>query len=262
MTRQFVNDNYDLLKNTFDLWLHDAANNAQYGSGIFGGGDVREFERICCQVFHSKYSLAVSSGTAALHVSLISLRVKKNSNVIILGSNWVGLGTLVSACGAVPIYFDHKKIISFLKGYPKQVKSKTILIYVRSHNDASYFKDIHEACFQNNIPIIEDWSALKEINLEKTSAPLYGDFAVFSFGYNKWIQAGEGGIVVLNHKDYFENILTFSQHPISQKAHGVFNTNSILSCLNYRIHPLSARLALTQLNKLLQNNSKRLLEIG
>ena len=124
MTRQFVKDNYDLLKNSFDLWLHDAANNSQYGSGIFGGGDVRELEKLFCKLFHSKYALVVSSGTAALHTSLISLNVKRNSRVIILGSNWIGLSALVISCGARPVFVEPNNFVSFINVYWIKIKEE------------------------------------------------------------------------------------------------------------------------------------------
>jgi perosamine synthetase len=255
MTPQFVNAHYDILKESIDNWLNDSKSNAQYGSGIFGGGDIRELEKIFCIIFRSRFSLAVSSGTAALHVALVSLNVKKKAKVIIYGSNWIGIGSLVKACGAIPVYANPKNIISFLDEGNEEIKQPTFLIYVRSPKDKAYFKKIYHSCRKNGIPIIEDWSALKTIDREMASAPTYGDFAVFSFGHDKWIQAGEGGIVLLNQPSYFEKIVCFSQHPISQKSHGILNNRDMLPALNYRIHPIAAKIALLQIKEFMKSKS-------
>lgn len=260
MTPQFVNAHYDILKGSIDNWLNDSKSNAQYGSGIFGGGDIRELEKIFCKIFRSRFSLAVSSGTAALHVALISLNVNKKAKVIIYGSNWIGIGSLVKACGAIPVYVNRRNLNPILEEDRKKTKTRTVLIYVRSTNDEEYFKKVHQSCLKNNISIIEDWSALKTINLDTVSAPSNGDFAVFSFGYDKWLQAGEGGIVLLNRKDYFEKITCFSQHPISQKSHGILNNQNLLPALNYRIHPIAAKIALLQIQEHMNNKNEFIVE--
>ena len=67
--------------------------------------------------------------------------------------------------------------------------------------------------------------------------------------YLLWIQAGEGGIVLFSRKNYFKKITFFSQHPISQRSHGIMNNQNLLPALNYRIHPIAAKIALFQLQK-------------
>lgn len=255
MTPQFVNNNYNLLRTAFNLWLDEAKYNAQFGSGIFGGGDIRELEKLFSNIFHSKFALAVSSGTAALHVALVALNVRKKTKVIILGSSWIGLGSLVKSCGAIPVYANLSNLNPILEEGCKKIETHTVLIYVRSTKDGEYLKKVRQSCVKNNIPTIEDWSAIKNVNLETVSAPSYGDFAVFSFGYDKWLQAGEGGIVLLNQKDYFEKITCFSQHPISQKSHGILNNQHLLPALNYRIHPIAAKIALLQMREYIKNKN-------
>jgi len=253
MTPQFIAKNHYLLRQTFNLWIDDAMNNAQYGSGIFGGGDIRTLEKKFCTLFKAQYSVAMASGTAALHGALVSLNIKKNSNVIILGSKWIGLKALILAYGAKPVFLEYHHFVSYVKKINFEgEKQKLVLIYVREAGDDNFLKKVYKICLKNSIPLIEDWSALREINLwdnDKICAPVYGDFAVFSFGYNKWIQAGEGGIILLNRKYYFEKIMCFSQHPISQKAHSINNFKTNNPGLNYRLHPLAARLVLMQLSK-------------
>jgi len=254
MTPGFVNKKKDEILKICNKWMSAAATQAVYGSSIFGGGDVKKLEELFCKTFDAKYAVALSSCTASLHTALHSARIKRNSKVLIISSDWQGIDGVVRFCGAIPIRIDKdlKTNRNQVLKYP--YKNLGAIIVARNSNDLDLMKKIKQHCDKNKVILIEDYADFKEIDVTKIKAPEYGQFATFSFGYDKWIQAGEGGILLCNNFDYYVKAVQFSQHPIYQRARLSAKIKEPVNFgLNYRIHPIAASIAVAILSKI--NNS-------
>lgn len=247
MTTASIN-NKDLIQKSINEWVSAADTLAIYRSSIFGGGHVKELEELFCNTFNSKYAVALSSCTAALHTAMYSSGIKKNSSVLILGSKWEGIDGLVNLFGAIPIRIDKDFLIKHNRKIKNSVNNLKAVIAARNLNDGDILNSLKQYCEKNKIILIEDFADLKEIDLKNIKAPEYGQFATFSFGYDKWIQAGEGGLLLCNDFDYYVRAVQFSQHPLYQRARLSAKIKfPIKYGLNYRIHPIAACLAVSQL---------------
>lgn len=251
MTPKFVSKNKDEIKKVINRWMSTANTQAVYGSSIFGGGDVKKLEELFYKTFNAKHAVALSSCTAALHTALHSAGVKRNSKVLIINSDWQGIDGVVRFCGATPIRIDKALKINKNQTVLYPCENLSAIIVARNSIDQDLLNTIKQHCDKNKIILIEDYADLKEIDITKIKAPEYGQFATFSFGYDKWIQAGEGGILLCNNFDYYVKAVQFSQHPIYQRARLSAKIKEPVNFgLNYRIHPIAASIALAILSKI------------
>jgi dTDP-4-amino-4,6-dideoxygalactose transaminase len=219
MKPEFIRKNKTLLKRAFNEWITKASKSAEYGSAIFGRGYVKEIEDKFCTVFNSKYAVALSSATAGLHTALFSSGIKRGNHVLILEGEWRGIDGAVKLSGGIVkrIIEKPKNKKNYYNVIEKSISPKLkAIIVVRQENDKYLMKLLSSLCLKNKIILIEDWADLKKITTNK--APEYGDFAVFSFGYNKWMEAGEGGMLLCNNTEFYVKAVQFTQHPIYQRV--------------------------------------------
>jgi perosamine synthetase len=189
-----------------------------------------DFER----AFSSKFQtpcIATSSGTAALHLALLSLGVGFGDEVIVPDLTFGATASVVLAVGAKPVLvdidpetwgLDRKKILNVLN------KKTRAIIPVHLYGiDAGDFS-------QFNVPVIED--ACESLGM----VPIRGDMACYSFYGNKIITTGEGGMLCGdfgNARDYRDG------------GFGKDYRHSIPG-LNYRMSNMQAALGLAQLERL------------
>jgi dTDP-4-amino-4,6-dideoxygalactose transaminase len=247
MTPEFIKRNKMRLVKQISDWLEKASKYSVFGSSIFGGGDLRELENLFCKVFSSDYAIALSSGSSAIHTALVASGIKKSSKVLLLNNKWDGIDGIIKFHGSKPIRVNYntKNIEGIIH---KLVKDDLkVIIVTRSIGDKLLMKKLEKIITNEKLFLIEDFADLKIIKA-KTVAPECGDFALFSLGYNKWIQAGEGGILLCNNFEYYTKAVQFTQHPIYQRARlSAKLSNPVSYGLNYRMNPLTANLALYQL---------------
>lgn len=231
-------------------WLENAKGDAVYGSTIFGGGDILRLENICKRYFSARYAVAVSSGTAALHCALLGLRLVPKTIVYVIGSDWSGIPALIMAVGCNPVLIQNASDLA-----NPDTAGGGALIHVRKPGDAEERAYLKRFCRTNHLPVIEDWSAMPEFETAGKRAPLFGSAAICSFGYNKAVQCGEGGILLTNNRDLYRRAVLFSQHAVYCKSRMISRGRLTAPALNYRINPLSAALACMQLGQLLADET-------
>lgn len=190
------------------------------------------------------YAVAVNSGTAALHLSLIALGVKEGDEVIVPDFAFASVAFSVTYCGATPIFvdcdndynLDYKKI----KITPKTKAIIVVHTYGRKA-DISKFKKF-------GVPIIEDACEGQGIPLGDS------DCAVYSFYRNKILSAQEGGIVVSNNKEFIDETRF-----LKNMANEDFSYYHPQLGFNYRMPNAQAELALNSLknaDKIIKERSR------
>ena len=175
------------------------------------GYNTKIFERKFSKITKNKYSLAVQSGTAALHLALKSLGVKKGDNIIVPNYTCVSNLSSVSQCGARAILVDIEKdtfgldyalVIEAIKKYkPKAIQ----LVHVYGFPARDTIKII-KICKKKNIKIIEDTSESLGSKIGKKIVGTFGDINVTSIRSEKMIGVGEGAVISTNNLKIFNNI--------------------------------------------------------
>jgi perosamine synthetase len=215
---------------------------------------VSKYEIALASIFQVKYAIAVSSGTAALHIVLASLGIQTGDEVIIPVTGAVMSAMPILMLRAIPVYVDTMPN-SFeidLLDLKKKISSKTkCIISVPMWGYPTFDTELSEFAKIINIPVIEDAAqALGTINGSKYEGTL-SYAGCFSTHELKLISTGEGGFILTNSLAFANKCKSFSKigfsFPSSQLSEGSFG---LLEGLNYKLNGLSAALGITQLSKL------------
>jgi perosamine synthetase len=189
-----------------------------------GGIHTKIFEKKFSNIVECKYSLAVQSGTAALHVALKALGVNNGDYVIIPNYSCVSTISAVSQCGGIPVILDVelesfgldiKSLIVAIKKYKPKVLQ---LVHVYGF-PAKYTLQIKNICKKYKVYLLEDASEALGGKINRKAIGSFGDISIFSIRSEKMIGVGEGGVVCSNNKTLFERtrILASRSSPFRRK---------------------------------------------
>ena len=185
------------------------------------GKEVNILESKLSNFVNTKYSLTVSSGTDALLISLLSLNLKKNSEVITPAFSYISSAEVILRAGLKPIFCDIEPDTALidLKKLEKKISKKTSCIIV-----VSLFGQIPDVLGLKNIkkkykiPIIEDAAQSFGSKFEnKYSCSLF-DIGCTSFFPTKPLGCfGDGGAIFTNNKKIYNNSKQLRQHGQKKK---------------------------------------------
>tara|TARA_B100000427_G_scaffold325484_1_gene332419 strand:- start:9003 stop:10130 length:1128 start_codon:yes stop_codon:yes gene_type:complete len=175
------------------------------------GKNTKEFEKKISKFLNINYSLAVQSGTAAIHLALKSLGCKSNQNVIVPNYTCVSNISAVSQCGAIPIIVEIERDtlgidLKQLKIAIKKYKPKILQLVHVYGCPAKNTMEIVKICKKNKIKLIEDFSESLGAELGNKKIGNFGDISICSIRSEKMIGVGEGGVVLTKNKALFEKI--------------------------------------------------------
>jgi perosamine synthetase len=205
------------------------------------GEVVKELEKYIAGYFNKKYAVTVSTGFAAIHLSLIALGIKENDEIIIPSYSCSALLNPVKLLRGKPVIVDVNKnsfnislsevkmhltkktkaiIVPHIFGFPAQVDELSLL----------------------KIPIIEDCA--QSLGGKYKGYPLgtLSDLGIYSFYASKMICAGDGGMVITNNPEYNETIRNY-------RYYGHKRMHSYVA-YNYHLTNLPSALALSQFKKI------------
>ncbi len=175
------------------------------------GSNTKIFESKFSKITKNKYSLAVQSGTSALHLALKSLGVKRNDKVIVPNYTCVSNLSAVSQCNAKAILvdveedtfgLDYNLVLRAIKKFKPKVLQ---LVHVYGFPARDTYKII-KLCKKKNIKIIEDTSESLGAKIHNKILGTFGDISVTSIRSEKMIGVGEGAVISTSKKDIFANI--------------------------------------------------------
>ncbi len=237
------------------------------------GPKVIEFEKKLNYLCGSKYTCAVSSGTAALHLAILSLGIKKNDCVITSPITFLASANSILYAGAKPIFVDidkknycidleklEKKLIEHKK---KNRKIKAVIITDYAGHVADWGKIKQLSKKYKFFTINDNCHALgAKYKKDKKYACKYADIVTQSFHPVKVITTGEGGAVLTNHKKFFYKINILRTHGIERneklkKKFGNWYYQMNFLGFNYRLSDLQASLGISQLKKINKFINKR-----
>ncbi|MBV22396.1 MAG: glutamine--scyllo-inositol aminotransferase [Parcubacteria group bacterium] len=230
---------------------------------IVQGKYVKNFEKKLQKYLNINNAILVSSGTAALHLALIVLGVKKGDEVIIPSFSYIATANVVEIVGAKPIFID----IS-LKDYcldpnkiQKSISSKTKAIMpVHEFGYPAEIKSILKIAKNNNLYLIEDSACGLGSSYNNKKLGTFGNIGCFSFHPRKSITTGEGGLLVTNNNTIANKIRSLRNHGIS-----ISNKKYVFDLVgfNYRMTDFQAALGIDQLNYIekIHNHKKKIAKL-
>lgn len=222
------------------------------------GPKIAEFEEKFAQYVGAKYAVAVSNGTAALHIACLAAGLKEGDKVITTPITFAASSNCALYCGATPVFVDIDPVtynIDYRK-IEKQITPNTkAIIPVHFMGQPCEMDEIHKIAKQYNLIVIED--AAHAVGAEYKGRKIGGlsDMTEFSFHPVKHITSGEGGMVTTNNELLYEKLKLFRTHGITRNVNemsrydGAWYYEQIDLGYNYRITDLQAALGISQLSR-------------
>lgn len=220
------------------------------------GPEVVKFEKKFSQYIKRKYSVAVSSGTAALEIAIKALGIKKGDEVLVPNFTIISNVLAVIKQQAKPILIDcnlnnwNIKIEDIEKKITKKTKAIIVTHIYSFPNDMD---KILKICKKKKILIIEDAAEVLGLNYKKRKCGSFGDISTFSFYANKQVTTGEGGMISVNNINLFNKCRSLRNLCFGKINR--FNHDDI--GWNYRMTNLQATLGISQLNNINQTVNKK-----
>jgi UDP-4-amino-4,6-dideoxy-N-acetyl-beta-L-altrosamine transaminase len=233
------------------------------------GPSVKLFEDSFANYVGSKYAIAVSNGTAALHLCTLALGLKPGEKVITTPITFVASANCVRYCGGEVEFvdidpqtylIDLNKVEDLLKKDSKGMYKG--IIPVDFAGRANNLEEVRKLANEYGLWIIEDachspGGYFKDSlgNIQKCGNGNFADLAIFSFHPVKHIAAGEGGMITTNNESLYRNILNLRTHGIQQdvtkrvKFDGPWYYEMQDLGYNYRLTDIQAALGSSQLNR-------------
>ena len=213
------------------------------------GPEVRKFESEFSKFIGRKYSVTVSSGTAALEIAIKALGIKKNDEVLIPNFTIISNALAVVKQQAKPVLVDcnlENWNIDINQLENKINKKTKAIIITHIYSFANDMDKILKICRKNSIFVIEDAAEVIGLKYKNKKCGSFGDISTFSFYANKQITTGEGGMISVNKFDLYNKCKSLRNLCFGKLNR--FNHEDI--GWNYRMTNIQAALGLSQIKNI------------
>jgi dTDP-4-amino-4,6-dideoxygalactose transaminase len=221
------------------------------------GPHVDAFEREFAEAVGVGHAVALSSGTAALHLALIVLGVGPGDEVLVPTLTFVATANAVRYVGATPVFVDSDPsswcVDSGLVADVVRERKPKALIAVDLYGQCADYDRLHEACAEHSVPIIEDAAEALGATYRHRPAGALGSLGAFSFNGNKIITTSGGGMLVTDDEDVAARVRFLS----TQAREPALHYEHVELGFNYRMSNLLAALGRGQLRHLADKVERR-----
>ena len=229
------------------------------------GSYVTDFEKQISNYVGSKYAIATSSGTTALHLSLLLSEVKNNDLVLVTNVTFIATLNAIKYVGASPILIDIdenswqmdldlltdfldskteiRDDVCILKSTGQRIKA---IVPVHVLGNMCDINKLVSICKKHNISIVEDAAESLGSSFEGKHSGTFGELGCFSFNGNKIITSGGGGMIVTDNEDLAKR----AKHLSTQAKADNFEYFHDAIGYNYRLTNVAAAIGLAQLEQL------------
>lgn len=220
---------------------------------LAGKGELESMERAFLNIAGGEYALALSSGTAALHVSLLAADIGPGDEIIVCTYGWGGTVGAVLATGATPVFadVDPASLTMCHRSVEKKIGLKTKgILTTHFSGQTSDMGSLSVLAEKYGLSLIADGAQALGATIQSEPIGDFGVMTAFSLGDTKALPAAEGGMLIFNDYSLFQRAVIVSQHPL-RAFREVLDPS--IRCgvdeigLNYRMHPAAAALGLEAL---------------
>ncbi|WP_220101256.1 UDP-4-amino-4,6-dideoxy-N-acetyl-beta-L-altrosamine transaminase [Chitinophaga oryzae] len=247
------------------------------------GPNIKAFEDAFAAYIGAKYAVAVSNGTAALHLAAMAAGVKPGDRVITTPITFAASANCVRYCGGEVVFadidpdtflLDINKVRALLEQHPRNTFQGIIPVDFAGYPvDMEAFRTLAD---EYGMWIIEDachapgaWFTDSKGVRQMAGNGVYADLAIYSFHPVKHIAAGEGGMITTNDETLYKKLLTLRTHGITKNQNDFSNSLEMATGVpgmetgtfpgwymemqdlgfNYRLTDFQAALGLSQLQR-------------
>jgi len=227
-----------------NLYINKCISNNWISKGPF----INEFESALEKYFEVNHAVTTSSGTSALHLSLIAAGIGKGDEVIVTSLTYISTINAIHYVGGIPVFID---ILEDTWSINPQLieekishKTKAILL-VHLYGQPCEMDEIMILVQKYKLMLIEDCAQSFGAEYKSKKIGTFGSLAILSFFGNKIITTGEGGAVLTNNTDYYNKCKYYRN--VCKSSDNLYWHEKV--GYNYRMSNINAALGLAQLEK-------------
>lgn len=229
------------------------------------GPMVEKFEQTVADYCETKYAVAVTNATSALHIACLAAGLRKGDVLWTSPNTFVASANCGLYCGANVDFVDiddntYNMSVDELERKLRDAEIKPkVVIPVHFAGQSCDMVNFKELSKEYNFTIIEDASHATGASYldTKVGSCRYSDMTVFSFHPVKVVTTGEGGMVLTNNKDLYDKLILYRSHGITRNqdlmkniSEGPWYYEQIDLGFNYRMTDIQAALGFTQMQRL------------
>ncbi len=221
------------------------------------GNKVAQFEKRFAELHGRKYGIAITSGTAALHLALGVINPNPGDEIITTPVSDMGTIIPILYQNAIPIFADVNPCTLNLdpgdveKKITERTKAIIVVHFLGFPADMDAFISLGKA---HNLIVVEDCCQAFLAEYKGKRVGTIGDIGCFSLQQSKHITCGDGGMMITDKDEYYERARLFSDKAWPRSTP---HRDHLFLAPNYRMTELQGAVALAQLNKLEDIVAKR-----
>lgn len=236
-------------------------------SGWLSNGPVtQDFEALCAEALGTADAVAVSSGTAALHLAVLALDIGPGDEVILPSLNFVAAAATVTLAGATPVFAEitgtHDLCVD-PADVARRITPRTKAVVAMHYGGyAADLTTLAELTRAHGIALVEDSAHAPVTHVGQGVLGTVGDIGCYSFFSTKNLAVGEGGMVVARDPEMLARIRRLRSHALTVSAQDRHRGGSSLYDvdgfgLNYRPTEITSALGRVQLAALPAGQARR-----
>jgi dTDP-4-amino-4,6-dideoxygalactose transaminase len=249
-----------------DAELVTAAAEAVRSGWWSAGPEVARLEERFAETTGAQHAIALSNGTAALHVALLAVGAGPGTEVITPSLTFVAAANAARHTGATPVFCDilgphdlNLDPADFEAAITPRTKAIVALHYGGFPCDIDSVLDV---AARHGVAVIEDAAHAVGATSGGRACGTFGSLGCFSFFSNKNLPIGEGGMIVTDDDDLAARVRLLRSHGMTtltwDRHRGHASTYDVLlPGFNYRLDEIRASMALVQLGRLAAANARR-----
>ena len=228
------------------------------------GPMIERFEKRVAEYCGAKYAVAVSNGTAALHIACMAAGLGEGDMLWTSPITFVASANCARYCGADVDFVDidadtYNMSVKTLEEKLCSAKRKPKLVVpVHLAGQSCDMKRIHELAQEHGFMVMEDACHAMGADYlgKKVGCCEFSDMVVFSFHPVKIVTTGEGGMILTNNEELYQKLLLFRSHGITRdenlmthEVDGPWYYQQLELGFNYRMTDLQAALGYSQMKR-------------
>jgi len=214
------------------------------------GPVLGEFERCFAEYVGTSHAVAVSSGTAGLHLALLALGIGEGDEVIVPSFTFIAAANAIRYVGAAPVFVDIDPVTLNMDAacVERAITPRTrALMVVHTFGCPADMGALLEIAGRHRLKVIEDACEAIGAEYQGRKVGTFGDAGVFAFYPNKQITTGEGGMIVARDAEVAATLRSFRNQGRRPTDDWLEHTEL---GYNYRISEMNCALGLAQLRRI------------
>ena len=221
------------------------------------GPRVTEFEATFTALTGAPHAIAVSSGTAGLHLALLALNIGADAEVIVPSFTFIAAANAIRYVGATPVFVDIDPLTLNLS--PAAVEAAITprtraIVAVHTFGIPADMPALTTIAKRHNLALIEDACEAIGATIHQRPVGSFADIAVFAFYPNKQITTGEGGMIVTARPELAARLRSLRNQGRTPSGDWLQHTEL---GYNYRLSDIACTLGIGQMHRLPEILSRR-----